>query len=106
MKEDEEISIYRIISELINNTVKHSGARKIDISFTSKNDILTILYSDDGSGFDFEQTMHDNIKGLGLHNISSRIRSLNGTFIVENDQKNGFAININLLIPEVAKFEL
>jgi PAS domain S-box-containing protein len=99
LKADEEISVYRIISELVNNTLKHAEAKNIHITFKSSDPQLNIDYSDDGKGFDFEKTISENVKGLGLQNIASRIGSLGGTYKIENTENKGFAILIELLIP-------
>ncbi len=98
LKPDEEISVYRIISELVNNTLKHAGAKHINIVFSNSDTKLSIDYSDDGKGFNFEQTIYKSHKGLGLQNITSRINSLGGSYNVENSEPKGFAMHIELLI--------
>jgi signal transduction histidine kinase len=96
LKPDEEISIYRIISELINNTVKHSGAKNIVISFSSSENTLILNYFDDGNGFNFEDAVKSKSTGLGLQNIISRINSFNGTYTTEHPQPKGFGLKIIL----------
>jgi PAS domain S-box-containing protein len=98
LKEDEEISIYRIVNELVNNTLKHARASHIDIVFMSSNKLLTICYNDDGEGFDFEKTLQGSSKGLGLQNIASRVNSLNGTYKVSSGKPDGFSIQLELLL--------
>jgi PAS domain S-box-containing protein len=98
LKEDSEISIYRVISELLNNTVKHAGATEVEIIFKSINEKLNIIYSDNGKGFDFEKTITENTKGLGLQNIVSRINSLNGTYKVSSEPNKGFIIKTEVVI--------
>lgn len=95
LTEDEEISIYRITSELINNTVKHANASSIKIRIKSIDSLLVITYADNGNGFDFDDTLLNNMKGLGLQNIVTRINSLNGAFNILKQPK-GFAIDIEL----------
>jgi PAS domain S-box-containing protein len=97
LKADEEISIFRIVSELINNTLKHADAKNIEIVFSSSGNNLIIEYSDDGRGFDFEKMLTLHTKGMGLQNIKSRIQSLGGTLQVETGKK-GFAIRIDCTI--------
>lgn len=93
LKEDQEISIYRIISELINNTMKHSGASRADIVLTSDSDLLQINYSDNGKGFNFDQNLRSGSKGLGLQNITGRVNYLNGVYKSESNRNNGFSIS-------------
>jgi PAS domain S-box-containing protein len=97
LREDEEISIYRIISELINNTVKHAEAHHINTTMESSGNNLNIYYSDDGKGFDFENMIKQNRKGLGLQNIIMRIKSLNGLYNVKSSIGDGFSIAIKMV---------
>ncbi len=99
LQEDEEISIYRIITELINNTIKHAKATCINITLRSSNDKLSIIYTDDGKGFDFNAAFQKSAKGLGLQNIASRISSLSGIYSVSGRSGNGFLMHIELMIP-------
>ncbi len=72
---DIEVVLYRVICELINNSLKHSGCKKIEVSLISKGTALELIYRDDGCGF-CPDTVISN--GMGLSNITSRIDSLNG----------------------------
>lgn len=79
-----ETALYRILAELINNTIKHASATHISISVSKIDDNLEIIYNDNGIGFDVQKVLSSK-KGLGFSNITSRIRSINGkcTFISE-----------------------
>ena len=68
------MTIFRIIQELIANSLKHSKAESITLHINSFKDLLNIVYEDNGIGFSFD----DNRKGLGLYNIESRIHAING----------------------------
>ena len=83
---DNQLHIFRILQELLNNSVRHGKASKISIDFSSINGVNTCIYKDNGMGFD--TTSSQNMKGLGMKNIESRITFLNGTFSI-NSQKNG-----------------
>lgn len=83
---DIEVILYRVICELINNSLKHAGCKSINLSLSSVNDILTLDYTDDGRGFN-PQAMMDC--GMGLSNIASRINSLNGTFDIVSAKGKG-----------------
>ncbi len=71
-----ELNIYRIIQELIANTIKHAEASKIRIELKNENEALVIIYQDNGKGFDQTKLAHK--KGLGLKNIESRLSVLSG----------------------------
>lgn len=71
-----EVILYRVIGELINNSMKHSGATLLTLGLTYADDTVTIDYSDNGKGFDTAAVLDT---GMGLSNITSRIQSLKGT---------------------------
>lgn len=69
-----EIAVYRIIQELLSNTMKHAKASEVTISLTRLNNHLNIMVEDNGKGFD-TQTISG---GIGLKNIRSRVEKLSG----------------------------
>lgn len=96
-----EVVLYRVICELINNTIKHAHARKIDISLNKDGDYLAIVYKDDGKGFDVEKVIEQpTSSGMGFSNIYSRINSLKGEIKIESEQKKGTLVTIKVLMHE------
>jgi len=91
-----ELIMYRIITELINNTIKHAGAKNIYIVLEMLNRKLILTYRDDGQGFDIDKVMHEKGGGMGLRNIISRVNSINGTYDFNREIKNGTEIRIKL----------
>ncbi len=89
-----EIHIYRILQELISNTLKHSGANEVKIELTRNEDNLRINYSDNGKGFDTSLKM----EGIGLRNIESRINQVGGNWELISRAGNGIRAEINLEI--------
>ena len=90
--EENDISIYRMIQELVNNIMKHAGANIISISSVFKNQKLVIKIDYNGSGLSqlqFEAFRY-NKDGLGLKNIQNRIILLKGSilFTALNNQNN------------------
>lgn len=69
------IMVFRIVQELISNSLKHSSASHITIHLNSFEELMNIVYEDDGVGFSYDSSA----QGFGLDNIQSRIHSLNGT---------------------------
>jgi len=92
---DAEIHLYRMIQEIINNAIKHSGASKLDIKLFSDNNKLIVTINDNGKGFSTEQVKADN-RGLGLKNILSRIDILEGELYLTSDSTNGTSYTIEL----------
>ncbi len=90
-----EASLYRIIIELINNTIKHACAGNITIELVQHADKLILFYSDDGKGFDLKSVM-DRSNGRGLQNIIHRIESVNGEVTIETEPDKGFDLYLNV----------
>jgi signal transduction histidine kinase len=68
------IKVYRIICELLTNSIKHSGCTDIELSISLKEALLFVNYADNGIGIEEKP----NAKGRGLENIKSRIEFLQG----------------------------
>lgn len=90
-----ETVVYRVVCELITNTLKHAQAQHISIHLHQENNLLLLHYTDDGVGFD---TKNNSFKGMGLSNMESRIKSLNGTMNVESSPNNGIKVNVSVAI--------
>jgi len=94
-----EVVLYRVICELINNTIKHAQAKKIDISLTKDGQYLLIIYKDDGKGFDVSKVIEQPASsGMGFSNIYSRINSLKGEIKIESEHKKGALVTIKVLM--------
>ncbi len=91
---DIEVILYRVICELINNSLKHSGCKAINLSLSFDGVELRLDYSDNGKGFN-PKAMLDC--GMGLTNIASRINSLSGTFDITSRKGEGMsaAVSVN-----------
>ena len=91
---DIEVILYRVICELINNSLKHAACTSINLSLSQNGSELALDYTDDGRGFN-PQAMMDC--GMGLSNIASRINSLGGTFDITSSKGKGMraAIRVN-----------
>jgi signal transduction histidine kinase len=92
------IIVFRIAQELLSNSIKHSDAKNITVHMNSFEDLLNIIYEDDGVGF----TYNPEQSGLGLDNVESRVRSLNGTLKFDSG-KFGVSYNIDIPLKEIKK---
>jgi two-component system, NarL family, sensor kinase len=79
------ITIFRILQELINNTLKHARASEIRIHINEFEDEINIMYEDNGIGM-----VGSRFTGLGMHSIESRVRSLDGRMSWESNHKGTF----------------
>jgi signal transduction histidine kinase len=89
-----EVVLYRVLCELISNTLKHAGANNIYIDLLeSDEEIITLKYIDDGSGFELHETSLPQ-NGMGFSNMQSRIRSINGGYDVFSRPGEGIRVSI------------
>lgn len=93
-----EISLFRIVTELINNTLRHAKASEIKINIGLDNQRFLLEYSDNGNGFDLEAHLKQHPDGIGMANIYSRVRSMNADFKIETAQGKGFTATLQLVI--------
>ncbi len=94
-----EVVLYRVMCELINNTIKHAEAKSIDIALKMADNMIVCYYHDDGVGFNSEELSVLNQNGMGYSNMVSRINSLNGHFTISSEIGEGttakFSIPLN-----------
>ena len=91
-----EAIIYRVICELVNNTIKHAKAKKIIIDLNYDLCGIKLYYKDDGSGFETNALFKSQEKGTGLYNIISRIHSLKGKVEFNSSTGNGTEVLIEI----------
>ncbi|MDD5569694.1 MAG: sensor histidine kinase [Bacteroidales bacterium] len=84
-----EITLYRVILELINNTLKHAAASTINIKIYERDKYLNVSYSDNGKGFELQKIMNDAKKGLGLNNVINRIKTIDGKCEFKSEPDKG-----------------
>jgi len=94
LPENKEIMLYRILQEMLNNTLKHAGAKKIEIRMEVLPGKLKILYADDGKGFNVEEAEHS--RSIGLQSIRSRVNFLNGKLNIESRPGEGASYSITI----------
>ena len=95
-----ELTLYRIIHELINNTLKYAKAHNITLSLTSTPTSIHLEYADDGIGINTDDVKQKK-SGMGMSNIEGRIKALNGTCDFQTKPQNGFRVFIE--IPYIAQ---
>jgi two-component system, NarL family, sensor kinase len=98
MTESKQITIYRIVQELINNALKHAYASEILVSCTQNDTHFMITVEDNGKGFDVEKDTA--YKTMGLKNIKNRVEFMKGKMEIASHPQSGTVFNIELNIAE------
>lgn len=89
LENDKEVVIYRAVCELINNAIRHSGASRIEIELNKHEKFVTLQFYDNGRGFDTSALRTEEAKGMGLSNIETRVKTVEGVFILESTPGKG-----------------
>lgn len=89
--QDMQISIYRIVQELLANTIRHADATKVLLQCSQNEQAFFITVEDNGKGFDQGNI---NGKGIGLTNVKNRVDYLKGKLDIDTAPAAGTIINI------------
>jgi len=92
------LTIYRIIQELLNNSIKHAKANEILIEINQKEEEISLLVEDDGIGFDVGKVK----RGMGTGNISSRVNYLKGELSIHSVENEGTSTMITIPLVQEA----
>lgn len=93
LSEEMKICLYRIVCELMNNSLKHASPGNVYLEITESDNLIVIHYKDDGCGF--ENPQHEKTAkqtGMGFNNIISRTKSMRGFYRIETSPGNGFTV--------------
>jgi PAS domain S-box-containing protein len=93
-----ELVLFRVLKELVNNTIKHALANRIEIFLIRTENLLSLIYSDDGTGFDIKRVLDNHITGMGISNIINRIGSINGKLMFESQPEKGIQVKIGVTL--------
>ncbi len=92
-----EIDLYRILQELVSNTLKYASAQEITIRLEQTSNEVRVLYADDGKGFNPDATAD----GIGLKNIEARSKKYNGQLAIESQPTQGMQLTLTIeLLPD------
>jgi signal transduction histidine kinase len=91
------ISLYRVIQEALNNTIKHAHATDATIRLSMRGDTIVLKMTDSGIGFDPKKLMSkDQPTGLGLQSISERIEALGGSVEISSHLGQGTTLLVQV----------
>jgi signal transduction histidine kinase len=93
--ENLELLIYRCVHELVNNAVKYSGAKNINVQLLQNENSISMTVHDDGCGFDLQKVK----QGMGLKNLADRLSVFNGALDIVSAPGKGTEVNVKLNLP-------
>jgi signal transduction histidine kinase len=94
---DFKLNIYRIVQELLKNTVQHAKATYAIVQLMRLEAYITVSIEDNGIGFNTDETKD----GIGLHNLKTRVLSLEGHYTLKSEPGKGTMVYIEFGFPEV-----
>ena len=97
LENEKEVVIYRAVCELINNSILHSGASRIEIELNKHEKFVTLQFYDNGRGFDTSTLSKEDLKGMGISNIETRVKTEEGVFILESTPGKGTSALIKMI---------
>ncbi|MBK7869195.1 MAG: sensor histidine kinase [Saprospiraceae bacterium] len=99
LPEAEEIIVFRIVQELLNNVIKHAGAHQALVQLLRDDERFHITVEDNGKGFDLVAL--EKAPGIGWLNIRSRVDYLGGTLDLRSNPGQGTTVEIEFLVKDV-----
>jgi len=100
LAQDFKLNIYRIVQELLKNITKHAHATTVLVQLLMHEQLLTITVEDNGVGFDTLTVNNTQKKGIGLHNLQTRVRSLGGQFTLGSEPGKGTSVYIEFEVKQ------
>lgn len=92
-----ELMLYRMLQELLQNTIKYAAATIVHIDMDIRQGNYCVTYRDNGKGFDLPQSTE---KGMGLRNMESRARMINAVCTIESHVGKGMKAILTLPVPD------
>jgi len=92
LDKENELMLYRITQELMNNVLKHAGAKHVWLSIEKCERKIVLKLEDDGNGFDVNVPRD----GYGLHNLDARTKLMQGNFVINSQPGKGTVVIIEI----------
>ncbi|WP_271765507.1 tetratricopeptide repeat-containing sensor histidine kinase [Aquimarina algiphila] len=89
-----QVTMYRIVQELINNAIKHAKASEVLVQYIHENEKIDIIVEDNGVGFN-ASSIKDK-KGMGLDNLKTRVDYLEGFFEIQSKIDEGTTVTVQI----------
>jgi len=94
MEKSVKFGVYRMAQELVNNALKHAGAKEVSVQLFQRDKMIILIVEDDGRGFNPKKTNFE--KTLGINSITSRAKALNGIFNLDSEPGNGTIASVEI----------
>ena len=94
------LSLFRVLQEALQNVVKHSGVKRVNVDLRESSGEIHLDIRDSGSGFDVDAALQG--KGLGLISMRERVRLVNGTIAIDSKPMGGTRISIRVALDKDA----
>ena len=92
LSKEEKLILIRVVQECLNNAIKHAQPDRIDVRISRKGSFRSIEIQDQGQGFDTSQ----HSSGSGLHNLTKRMQTIGGRFLLTSTVGKGTLISLEL----------
>lgn len=90
-----ELNLFRIVQELSNNSLKYAEASFIQVQIMKEEEVIRLLYSDNGKGYDMKE---NESRGLGLKNIKNRAKIIGAQHVISTSPDHGFELVLTMLM--------
>ena len=97
---DLEEHLFRIVSEALNNVIKHARADSATVQIVQRQRQMRIVVSDDGVGFD---KAHDHAGHMGLSTMAERAGAIGAELAVNSSPGDGTTVTVSVRVPEIAR---
>jgi PAS domain S-box-containing protein len=88
------LALFRVLQEALNNTIKHSGVKRVEVKIEERSNEIHLVVGDSGKGFDVEAAKQG--RGLGLTSMQERVRLVNGTISIDSKPMSGTSIHVRV----------
>jgi len=96
LSKETSLGLFRVLQEALQNAMKHSGARHLEVTLSAESNEIRLTVSDSGIGFDLQQAAKRG--GLGLSSMQERIRLLNGTLSIDSQAGCGTTVQAKIFL--------
>lgn len=94
----QQVTMYRVIQELINNAIKHAKASEVLVQYIREGDQVDITVEDNGIGMKNKKIAGEESGGMGLSNLRTRVAYLKGNLDFHSEENEGTTVNVHLNI--------
>jgi len=98
----QEITLYRVVQELVSNVLKHAQASQLSITITGFDDLVNVMIEDNGKGF-APETTGARSQGMGLKGLKERIAAIEGQFSIDSRPGQGTIVNMDIPVNNQAQ---